>query len=303
MSRLIACDPQLSIKLELDNPGGSHKYRAASHIVARAIEAGEIVPGHTTVIEKTGGNFGFGLLAACQKRNVDVALAIGLGFSQFKRDLLEGLGAELIGKMQLLEGATPREVIEHHLAHQHTLGRHYYYTDQFNNVDNVQAHRCGTGVELGQQLLAAETPQRLLFVGCAGTGASFTGVVQALRDMGFDVRAVLVEPDGCDTRTGHFVDHRLEGMCVGVTPPFLDWTLVSDVYRVNLAETLSAQRHFYRDQGFHVGNTTGACLAVAQRLREQAAFEGRHIVMLGYDGGHWYPDLTQEALSGTRDAA
>lgn len=303
MSRLITCDPQFSIKLELDNPGGSHKYRAASHIVARAIETGEIIPGRTTVIEKTGGNFGFGLLAACQKRNIDVALAIGLGFSQFKRDLLEGLGAELIGKAQLREGATPRDVIDHHLAHQHALGRHYYYTDQFNNTDNVQAHRSGTGVELGRQLLSAGAPRRLLFVGCAGTGASFTGVVQALRDLDFDVRSILVEPEGCDTLAGHFVDHRLEGMCVGVAPPFLDWTLVSDVYRAGLEDTMTAQRRFYREQGFHVGNTTGACLAVAEQLREQAALETRHIVMLGYDGGHWYPDLTREVATGARHAA
>ena len=303
MSRLIRCDPQFSIKLELDNPGGSHKYRAASHIVAHAIEAGEIIPGHTTVIEKTGGNFGFGLLAACQKRNVDVALAIGLGFSQYKRDLLEGLGAELIGKAQLRDGATPREVIEYHLAHQQSLGRHYYYTDQFNNTDNVQAHRNGTGTELGRQLMSADAPRRLMFIGCAGTGASFTGVVQALRSMDFDVRSILVEPEGCNTLAGQFVDHRLEGMCVGVAPPFLDWTLISEVYHAGLEETMNAQRRFYREQGFHVGNTTGACLAVVEQLRETAVLEARHIVMLGYDSGHWYPDLTRETPTRVRHTA
>jgi cysteine synthase len=48
-------------------------------------------PGVTTVIEKTGGSFGFGLLAACHKYQVAVELAVGLGFSQTKRDLLECL--------------------------------------------------------------------------------------------------------------------------------------------------------------------------------------------------------------------
>ncbi|MFC0337628.1 Cysteine synthase [Kushneria avicenniae] len=295
MSRLIDCDARLSIKLELDNPGGSHKFRAASHIVERAIARGDMVPGQTTVIEKTGGNFGFGLLAACQKHGIEVALAIGPGFSQYKRDLLEGLGAELIGKAQLQAGATPREVIDYHLAHQHALGRHYYYTDQFNNPGNVDAHRRFTGVDLGRQLISAGHSRRLLFVGCAGTGASFTGVVRALRDLDFDVRAVMVEPEGCDTLAAQFVEHRLEGMCVGVTPPFLDWTLVNEVFKANLDDVLAAQRRFYCDQGFHVGNTTGACLAVAHQLREQATLEDRHIVTLGYDGGHWYPDLMQES--------
>jgi len=52
MTRLIHCPDQIIVKAELDNPGFSHKYRAARHIVAKAIENGQIIPGKTTVIEK-----------------------------------------------------------------------------------------------------------------------------------------------------------------------------------------------------------------------------------------------------------
>lgn len=295
MSRLAMYDDRLFVKLELNNPGGSHKYRAAGYIIRRAIERGDIVPGKTTVIEKTGGNFGFGLLAACYRHNVQVDLAVGLGFSPVKRSLLECFGARLIGKQMLRDGLTPREVVEHYLARQDLLGRHYYYTDQFNNADGVEAHRCGTGRELAEQLAGQQEGRRILFVGCAGTGASFTGIAQALIEHGFDVKTALVDPAECDTRNAVFSDHRLEGMAVGVMPPFLDWSLVDQVHSVTLDETLDAQRHFYMRSGVHVGNTSAACFAVARQLLGQHEHDDRVIVSLAYDSGLWYADIMEHA--------
>lgn len=204
MSRLIRCDERLFTKLEMNNPGGSHKYRAASHIVEQAVAAGEIVPGVTTVIEKTGGNFGFGLIAACHKYNVPVELAVGLGFSLAKRDLLECFGARLIGKHMLHEGATPKEVVQYHLEHQESLGIHYFYTDQFQNPLGVEAHRAMTGRELAEQLRAQEAGERILFVGCAGTGASFP---PPLRKICISVQIKLA----CPPLSAHPVCHRIAG--------------------------------------------------------------------------------------------
>lgn len=68
MSKLIRTGDRILTKLEMNNPGGSHKYRAASFIIETALRSGKITPGLTTVIEKTGGNFGFGLVAAHPKR-------------------------------------------------------------------------------------------------------------------------------------------------------------------------------------------------------------------------------------------
>lgn len=92
MSHLVQCAELIFVKTEMNNPGCSHKYRAAKFIVDHAVSSGEITPGQTTVIEKTGGNFGFGLLMACHEYDVAVDLAVGLSFSQRKRRLLEYLG-------------------------------------------------------------------------------------------------------------------------------------------------------------------------------------------------------------------
>ena len=294
MTELAKYNDRLYTKLELNSLGGSHKYRAARHIVQRAIERGDIRPGHTTVIEKTGGNFGFGLLAACYQHNVGVDLAIGLSFSPLKRKLLECFGARLIGKDMLQLGLTPRQVVEHHLEHQVELGKQYYYTDQFNNLDGVEAHRISTGPELAAQLRDARVGKSIVFVACAGTGASFTGVTQALIDHGFDVETVLVEPAECDLRRGIFADHRLEGMAVGVPPPFLDWSLVDEVCPVSLEQTLDAQRHFYRHNGVHIGNTSAGCFAVARQLLDRHKYRNKVVVTMAYDSGLWYADILED---------
>lgn len=68
--------PGVLSKLECMNPGGSHKTRAARYIVRSAIAAGEVRPGITALIEKTGGNFGLGLALECERHGVGLELVL-----------------------------------------------------------------------------------------------------------------------------------------------------------------------------------------------------------------------------------
>ncbi|REE22227.1 cysteine synthase [Paraburkholderia sp. BL27I4N3] len=279
--------PGLLLKFECDNPGGSHKVRAARFIVRSAIASGEIVPGRTTIIEKTGGNFGFGLTLACQAHAIPVELAVGLGFSAVKRRCLELFGARLIGLDMLERGATPREVVQWHLEHAAEHGRSYFYTDQFRNAASVAAHELETGPEIAAQLKAWPEVREVTFVSCAGTGASLVGIAKALKLAGYSVTVVLVEPQGCDSRNGVFLDHKLEGMSVGVVPPFIEWNLISEIRTVTYDEVLNTRRTFARDSGFLVGNTAAACLTVANSLAAGATAEHKILSIL-YDHGLWY---------------
>ena len=184
---LIKLSNGLLVKMEMFNTSGSHKVRAAREIIAASIERGDIIPNETTIIEKTGGNFGFGLIVACQEFNVDLHLAVGLGFSKIKRQCLENLGAELIGKDLLSEGKTPREVVEYYIENQSSIGRKYFYTDQFNNTDGLNGHIKTTGPEIADQLKEITDKKDVYFVSCAGTGASLMGIHEALSKRGYFV--------------------------------------------------------------------------------------------------------------------
>lgn len=280
-------EPGLLVKFEIDKPGASHKVRAARHIIQRAVQAGIIVSGKTTVIEKTGGNFGLGLVLACTEIGVPVELAVGLSFSPLKRRYLEFSGATLIGIDQLKAGATPREVVEWHLTNAVTLGKSYFYTDQFNNPGSIEAHEYETGPEIASQLKELENIQAVSFVTCAGTGAHLTGIARALRRAGFIVELTLVEPTGCNSRAGIFVDHRFEGMAVGVKPPLLDWDLVDHTVHVDQATMLATQQRFAAKHGYFVGNTSAACISVASALANRMP-PSHKVLTIAYDHGLWY---------------
>ncbi|MEA3124874.1 MAG: hypothetical protein QOD67_1893 [Caballeronia sp.] len=279
--------PGLLAKFECNNAGGSHKVRAARFIVDSAIASGAIVPGKSTVIEKTGGNFGFGLAVACRSHNIRVELAVGLSFSPIKRHYLDLVGAHLVGVTMLQDGATPREVVEWHLEHADALGRHYFYTDQFSNGASVAAHELETGPEIAEQLKTWPKVRKLTFVACAGTGASLTGIAKGLISAGFIVDVILVEPAGCESRNNVFVEHKLEGMSVGVAPPFLDWTLITETRAVAHESAVAVQHAFAQRTGYLVGKTTSACSSVAIPIAATMPADQKVLSVI-YDHGLWY---------------
>lgn len=285
---LYKVEDNIYLKMELFNPSGSHKVRAARYIIESAIRQGKVIPGETTIIEKTGGNFGFGLLIACQEYGLAVELAVGLGFSKKKRKYLESLGAVLIGKDLLQKGWTPKQIIDYYLAESPRLGKQYYYTDQFSNPGSYRGHLELTGPEIAFQLKELTPTRHLTFIACAGTGASLMGIRQALLYQGFTVTTCLVEPAGTDAKSGIFGEHRLEGMSVGVSPPFLDWDVIDNRYFVSHEDMLNAQQWFAASYGHLIGNTSAACLHVARSVSEQSRDPVLSIV---YDGGLWYDDL------------
>ena len=286
---LIKISNNIFVKIEAFNESGSHKVRAAQLIIENAVNQGKIISGTTTVIEKTGGNFGFGLIYACNKFDVDIELVVGLSFSEKKRLYLEALGAKLIGKEMLQKGKTPKQVVDYQIKNSKKLGKKYFYTDQFNNIDSLNAHLKLTGPEISNQIQDEINSKELYFVSCAGTGASLMGIRQSLIDRKFSVKTYLVEPDGCDSENEIFVDHRFEGMSVGVSPPFVKWEAIDEKIHINFRDALKEQKNFAKKHGQLIGNTSAACLHAA-RVIEQ---ENKNIPILTiiYDHGLWYDDL------------
>lgn len=283
---LMSIDNNILIKMELNNLSGSHKFRAANYIIEEGVKNG-LIDQDTTIIEKTGGNFGFGLLAACLKRNISVELAIGLSFSKEKKEMLKKLGAILIGQEMLEAGKTPKEVVEWHIINQDRLRKKYFYTDQFNNQGSYLAH-IQTGNEISYQL-RNQFPKvkEIIFVGCAGTGASFSGITDSLIQNGYKLKKVLVEPQGCDSQNDLFIQHGIEGMSVGVKPPFLNWNSINEIRYVADLTIDQIKSDIFKKHGILVGNTSAACYEIALQY-EKDCTESCKVLTLFYDSGIWY---------------
>ncbi|ROO25615.1 pyridoxal-phosphate dependent enzyme [Salinisphaera japonica] len=281
--------PGLLMKFECEQTGGSHKTRAARWMIRNGIKRGEIIPGETTILEKTGGNLGFGLGLAAAELGCEVNVVIGLSFSPLKREAIKYFGAQSVGEDLLHDGLQPKAVIQHLLDNQQADGKRYYYVDQLNNRDGLEAHEYELGPEIARQIDDLHECKNVVFVTSAGTGAHLTGISRALRRAGYGVRVVLVEPEGCDSRQNIFAEHSLEGISVGVVPPLIDWSLVEEHTTVSEARMLQTRRAFMASHGYLIGNTSAACLAAAETVRNEIGPDQNWLVLtIAYDSGLWY---------------
>lgn len=277
--------PNLKVKLEIFNPAGSHKARAARHILRKAIEDGELKPGGPRrIIEKSGGNFGIGLAYEAAKHDIGVDLVVGLSFSSIKRRLCEEYGARLIGIDLLQQGLQPKEIVAHYLNQQ---GGEYFFTDQFANRENLNAHLRETAPEIAGQIRPDSSHfDGITLVLSAGTGAHVCALESTLGNEFPNLRVVVPEPENCSFREGIFGTHSQQGAAVGVTPPFLDLKKVNQFEPVSDLEAIEGQQQFARDCGIYPGPTSGANYFLAKRI---AAREPHQLVVtMIYDAGDAY---------------
>src|ERR1700712_299834 len=96
MHRIVTTDDaELWAKLEVMNPGGSVKDRAALGIVLDAERRSVLKPGDT-ICEATAGNTGVGLALIGVQRGYKVMLFVPEGFAEEKTIIMRGFGAEVV---------------------------------------------------------------------------------------------------------------------------------------------------------------------------------------------------------------
>jgi cysteine synthase B len=172
-------------KLEGNNPAGSVKDRAASSMIRRAEQRGDIKPGDT-LIEATSGNTGIALAMTAAIRGYKMILIMPDNLSVERRASMTAYGAQLIltpanqGGMEYARDLATRMQAE-------GKGK---VLDQFANADNPLAHFETTGPELWEQTDGQITH----FVSAMGTTGTIMGVGNYLRSKNKAVQIVGAQP-------------------------------------------------------------------------------------------------------------
>ncbi|HIU89508.1 MAG TPA: cysteine synthase family protein, partial [Candidatus Caccomonas pullistercoris] len=173
-SRDAGLDMPLVAKLEMKNPGGSAKDRAALSMIASALSEGKLQPGGT-IIEPTSGNMGVALAWIASAMGLKTIIVMPDTMSRERRDLIRAYGAELrlspggegmAGAVALAERIcreTPGAVI---------LG-------QFDNPDNPAAHARTTAREIWND---TDGTVDVLVAG-VGTGGTISGTGRTLKQL------------------------------------------------------------------------------------------------------------------------
>ncbi len=273
-------------KCEFMNPGGSKKDRIARQMLEDAEARGLLSPGKT-VVEVTSGNTGCGLAIVCAVRGYRFVSVMSKANSIERARMMRVLGAEVLlvdqapdsppgqvspKDLELVEEAAERYVREHNAVR----------VDQFRWASNSRAHNLGTGCEIWEQSEGAIDA----FVEFVGTGGTFAGVAEALKERNPDIRCYIVEPAsasffGCGEYLG---PHRITGGGYARHLDLLDHSLVEGYVPVDDDTAVRMARELARREGLFVGTSSGANAAAAVELLKGRERGSRIVIVLADTG-------------------
>jgi cysteine synthase len=280
-------------KAEFMNPGQSVKDRTARQIILEAEKRGEIRPGGL-VVEGTAGNTGIGLALIANARGYRTLIVIPDTQSQEKKDALRLAGAQLI-EVPAVPYSNPNNYqhITRRLAEQlrepETNG--VLFANQWNNLDNRQAHYLTTGPEIWEQ-----TDGKIDGFICAiGTGGTLAGVAQFLHEKKKDVLIGCADPEGAAMYElfAHGVakaspgNSIAEGIGLGRVTPIIDGLKVEKPYLIADAEAVPIIFDLLEHEGLCLGGSSGINIAGAVRLAKDLG-PGHTIVTILADYGTRY---------------
>jgi cysteine synthase B len=279
-----APDVPVYAKLEFENPGGSVKDRAALRMIQDAMKDGRLTRGKT-LIDSTSGNTGVAYSLFGAALGIPVKLVMPSNVSKARKDIARAFGTEIIFS-DPLEGSDGAIVIAKKLAAADP--EHLFYPDQYANPSNPLAHYLGTGPEILRDVGDRITH----FVAGLGTSGTMMGTARRLREHHRPIRCVAVEPDS--------PMHGLEGlkhMASSLVPPIYDRAGHDELFPVTTEDGWDMADRLAREEGLHVGHSSGANLFCAVKIAEKLQREGTPgcvVAMVADRGDRYFSPIAWE---------
>ncbi|MBS2769934.1 cysteine synthase family protein [Anoxybacillus rupiensis] len=271
---------RLFAKLEYLNPGGSVKDRLGQELLQDAFESGKLKEGGT-IIEPTAGNTGIGLALAAIGKNVNVIFCVPEKFSVEKQQLMRALGATVVHTPTSdgMQGAIKKA--------KELLAEipNSYCPQQFANPANPRTYYKTLGPELWEQLDGNID----IFVAGAGTGGTFMGTAQFLKEKNAGIKTVIVEPEGSILNGGEPGPHKTEGIGMEFLPEYMDESYFDAIHTITDEDAFRRVQELAAKEGLLVGSSSGAAFHAAM-LEALQAPSGTHIVVI-------FPDSSERYLS------
>ncbi len=265
-------------KLEMENPTGSAKDRAALYMLEDAARRNLLPPGGT-IIEPTSGNTGIALAALAQQRGYRAIIVMPDTMSIERQEAMRSYGAQVV----LTPGAGG---MASSIARAEEMAKSIpgsFIPAQFDNPANAQAHYCTTGPEIWQQMAGNVD----IFVCTVGTGGTITGTGRYLKEQNPHLTIVAVEPTGSPVLSGGRPGpHGLQGIGAGFIPKVLDTTLLDRVVTATEEAAFAAARRLRNTEHILAGITSGAALAAAEKIARENP--GKRVVTILPDTGERY---------------
>ncbi|MFC0562031.1 cysteine synthase A [Halalkalibacter alkalisediminis] len=253
------------LKMEMQNPSGSVKDRAAYNMMIQAEKDGLLKPG-ATIIEPTSGNTGIGIAMNAAARGYRAILVMPDTMSLERINLLKAYGAEVVltpGDEKMPGSIEKAKQLVKEIPNS-------YMPMQFENEANPGAHRHTTALEIKQALDQIGKPLAA-FVAASGTGGTITGTGEELKKFYPEATIHVVEPAGSPVLSGGKPGpHKLVGTSPGFIPPILNEQVYQEILKIEDDDAYRITKDLARHEAILVGPSSGAaCFAameVAKRL-------------------------------------
>jgi cysteine synthase A len=257
-------------------------------MIADAEQRGVLKPG-MELVEPTSGNTGIALAFVAAAKGYGITLTMPASMSLERRQILKALGANLvlteaakgmngaIAKAQEIVGGDPS---------------HYLLLQQFENPANPQAHEKTTGPEIWRDTDGGID----ILVSGVGTGGTITGVSRYIKQvMGKAIVSVAVEPESSymiraakDGKEPQHAPHKIQGIGAGFIPKALDLAMVDQVEAVSNEEAMLWAHRLMKEEGILAGISSGAAMAVAERVAAMPENAGKTLVVILPDSAERY---------------
>ncbi len=283
LNRINNTDSTILAKFEALNPSGSIKDVMARYMIDIAERRGVLRPG-MSIIEATSGNTGisFAMLAAIKGYHFMAVMPEYM--SAERRQMMEAYGAEIV----LTPAAEGFPGCLRKLGELAASNPDAWLPRQFDNPDNIAAHREVTGMRILE-----EVEGRIdAFVCGVGTGGTLMGVSQTLLKVHPKLQVIAVEPaESAVMSGGESANHLIQGIGPGHIPSIIDMGIINRVITIESQEAIDMTRRLLREEGLMVGVSSGANILAALKVARELE-DGQTMVTILPDRGERYLSMS-----------
>lgn len=274
---------EVLVKFEGLNVGGSIKTRTAYEMI-KAAEAEKRIDSDTIIVEPTSGNQGIGLALVGAVKGYQTIIIMPDSVSEERRKLVKHYGAEVI---LVHDDGDIGKCIDQCLQKALAMAKEnpkVFVPQQFENPNNVKAHRHHTGLEIMEQV---EGPIHGFCSGI-GTGGTITGIGKVLKAQNPDIEIWAVEPENAAILAGGNIGTHLQmGIGDGIIPQILDQKIYDEIYIVTDDEAINTAKDLAKKEGLMCGISSGTNVAAAIKLAKKLG-KGKTVVTVLPDTAERY---------------
>lgn len=276
------------VKMESRNPANSVKCRIGANMIWQAEKDGVLKPG-MEIVEPTSGNTGIALAFVAAARGYPITLTMPNTMSMERRKVLLALGAKLVlsdGSKGMKAAIAAAESI---VAQDPDK---YFMPQQFKNPANPAIHEQTTGPEIWR-----DTDGQIdILISGVGTGGTISGISRYIKQQcGKAIQSVAIEPESSTVIRAALsgeepthAPHKIQGIGAGFLPDTLDLSMVDSCEAVSNEEAMQWAHRLMKEEGILAGISSGAAMAVAERVASRPENAGKTTVVILPDSAERY---------------